>query len=63
MAGIYRRGRGRWIKKYGFKRYVDLSIHATHHKLIPIGWPMECIDENIKAVEWKPSSFDYKGVY
>ena len=48
--------------KYGFKRYVDLSIHATHHKMVPIGWPADCIDENIRAVEWKPSPFDYKGV-
>jgi hypothetical protein len=48
--------------KYGFNRYVDLSVHATHHKTIPIGWPMECINESISAVDWKPSAFDYKGV-
>lgn len=48
--------------KYGFGRYVDLGIHATHHKMIPIGWPADCIDENIKAIDWKPSAFDYKGV-
>lgn len=48
--------------KYGFKRHVDLSIHATHHKNIPIGWPADCIDENISAIDWKPSAFDYKGV-
>lgn len=48
--------------KYGFKRYVDFSIHATHYKTIPIGWPNECIDDTAKAIDWKPSPFDYKGV-
>lgn len=52
----------RRVKKLGFKRYVDLSVHASHYKTISIGWPFDCIDENIKAVEWKPSPFDYKGV-
>ena len=48
--------------KYGFKRHVDLSIHATHHKNIPIGWPAKSIDESMRAIDWKPSPFDYKGV-
>lgn len=48
--------------KYGFKRYVDFSIHATHHKNIPIGWPTKSIDESVDAIDWKPSPFDYKGV-
>ena len=50
------------VKKYGFKSYVDLSIHALHYKSIPIGWPEECVDGNMKAIDWKPSVFDYKGV-
>ena len=48
--------------KYGFKRYVDFSIHATHKKTIPIGWPDDCIQDDLDAIEWKPSVFDYKGV-
>ena len=48
--------------KYGFGRYVDLSIHATHYKYVPIGWPADCIDDSIRAIDWKPSAFDYKGV-
>jgi len=48
--------------RYGFKRYVDLTVHATHHKNIPIGWPGDSIDPTIEAIDWKPSQFDYKGV-
>jgi len=50
------------VCKYGFGRYVDLSIHATHFKTVPIGWPADCIDDTISAIDWKPSAFDYKGV-
>ena len=49
-------------KKYGFDRWVDLSVHATHYKRIGIGWPGDCVDEDMDAVDWKPSAFDYKGV-
>jgi hypothetical protein len=48
--------------KFGFKRYVDLSIHAAHHKMITISWPTDHIDDAVKAIDWKPSPFDYKGV-
>lgn len=49
-------------KKYGFKRYVDFSVHAMHYKTIGLAWPDNQIDENLDAIHWNPSKFDYKGV-
>lgn len=46
--------------KYGFKRFVDLSVHAGHYKTIPISWPQDCIDPDLEAIDWKPSKFDYR---
>ncbi len=47
-------------EKYGFARFVDLSVHASHQKSIPISWPQDCIDPDIEAIDWKPSTFDYR---
>ena len=49
-------------EKYGFKRYADLSVHAGHQKSIGISWPQDCIDPDADAIDWKPSTFDYRGV-
>jgi len=49
-------------EKYGFKRYVDLSVHALHYKNIAIGWPVDQIDPELEAIDWKVSKFDYRGV-
>lgn len=48
--------------RHGFKRYVDLSVHAGHSKTLEIAWPHDCIDPDLDAIEWKPSTFDYRGV-
>ncbi len=47
--------------KHGFKRYVDLAIHAGHQKSIGISWPQDCINPDLDAIDWKPSTFDYRG--
>lgn len=49
-------------KRFGFKRYVDFSVHAGHYKNIQIGWPTDQIDPDLEAIDWKPSKFDYRGV-
>ncbi len=48
-------------EKNGFKRHVDLSVHAGHQKSIGISWPQDCIDPDLDAIDWKPSTFDYRG--
>ena len=47
-------------EKYGFDRYVDLSVHAAHYKTIAISWPQDAIDPDIDVIDWKPSKFDYR---
>jgi hypothetical protein len=49
-------------RKYGFSIHVDCAVHAVHWKTIPLSWPQDNIKEDIDAVEWQPSRYDYKGV-
>ena len=48
------------VEKYGFERFVDLSVHAAHFKTISISWPRDSIDPDIEAIDWKPSKFDHR---
>lgn len=47
--------------KYGFDRYVDFGVHAGHYREIPLSWPVEQISNDVEAIDWKVSKFDYRG--
>ena len=47
-------------EKYGFDRFVDLSVHAAHFKTISISGPKDSVDPDIDAIDWKPSKFDHR---
>jgi hypothetical protein len=49
-------------ERYGFRRYVDLSVQAVHWKHIPITWPLTHVRTDLKSVDWRPSKFDHIGV-
>lgn len=49
-------------KRFGFYTYVDFSVHALHFKTLALSWPRNAIDDDIDAIDWKPSIFDHKGV-
>jgi hypothetical protein len=46
-------------KKYGFKMYVDFSVHAKHYKTVEISWPKQAIDSGVDAKTWEVSPDDY----
>lgn len=39
-------------EKYGYKRYADLSCHATHFKFLSLGWPKDKRDPNMTVDDW-----------
>ena len=36
----------------GFRRYVDLSVHATHFKTLPLSWPRDSILPDLTVSDW-----------
>lgn len=40
-------------EKYGYKRYVDLSVQAIHYKNIGISWPHDRLDPNLRPEDWE----------
>lgn len=49
----------RQAEDLGFKRYVDLSVHATHFKTLAVDWPKHAIDSNIDVRDWRVDDRDY----
>ena len=49
----------RQAEELGFKRYVDLSVHAKHYKNVTIEWPPHALDHNIETDDWRVDDRDY----
>jgi len=43
----------------GFDIWVDLSVHATHYKTIPLRWPNANIDHGLNPSDWNVSEKDF----
>jgi hypothetical protein len=48
-------------EKYGFDRWVDVSVHAGHQKVIQLAWPQKNVDKNVDPAEFVTSRKDYGG--
>ena len=46
-------------EKYGFDRWVDLSVHGSHHKTVAIRWPADALDPNLDVDSWDVSEHDH----
>lgn len=49
----------RQAEALGFARFVDLSVHASHFKTLPIMWPEGQIDFEMDPATWKVDMRDY----
>lgn len=48
-------------EKYGIKRYADLSVRATHYKMVALAWPEAQLDPNLRAEDWDVQPHDTDG--
>ena len=63
QSGILKEGEdtsfSRQCERYGFDRYVDLSVHAVHYKSVGICWPATNFDDDMDAQDFKVDVRDY----
>ena len=43
----------------GYGIFVDLSVHASHFKLLPVTWPRSAIDYDLDAADWQVNDKDF----